>query len=43
MLAQFDDDGTDHAVVGTPDPLIIGPAQVVPGAADEGARPFPTP
>ncbi|WP_258727212.1 polyphosphate kinase 2 [Cellulomonas sp. NS3] len=43
VLAQFEYDGKDHAIVGTPDPLIIGPAQVVPGAADEGARPFPMP
>ena len=41
VLASLDYDGKDTDVVGTPDPLIIGPASDVYEADERGDRPFP--
>ncbi|GGM24965.1 polyphosphate kinase 2 [Dactylosporangium sucinum] len=38
VLSRFDYDGKDHELVGTPDPLIVGPASLADDSADDAPR-----
>ncbi|MET7399409.1 polyphosphate kinase 2 [Dactylosporangium sp. NPDC005572] len=38
VLSRFDYDGKDHDLVGTPDPLIVGPAALADDSADDAPR-----
>ena len=42
MLARFDYPDKDHAVVGTPDPLIVGPAAAFLEEGERASGLFPT-
>jgi hypothetical protein len=41
VLSRYDYDGKDAEVVGTPDPLIVGPARQVFEHGETVDRPFP--